>query len=242
MTRTRNTVLLLVVASLALILWDLRASNTTVRVAAQDIAAPLQRTATSVFAPFGAWARDVQQFSDPAVRAQAVAPMAVNAPEGWATAIGRVVAADIAGDRASVTIDAGSDAGIQVGNAVLATGGLVGQVARVSADSALVLLVTDPSSAIGIRVLPSKEMGVAAGSGMGQDLEVAVLNPAAEIELADQVVSLGSPERNGIPADLPVGVVQALDTSPAASGRNAGVRPVTGMTSLETLLVLTEQS
>ena len=121
MIRTRNTVLLLVVASLALDPVGSARSNTTVRVAAQEIAAPLQRTATSVFAP-GSWARDVAQFSDPAVRVQAVAPIAANAPEGWATAIGRVVAADIAGDRASVTIDAGSDDGIQVGNAVLATG------------------------------------------------------------------------------------------------------------------------
>ena len=74
MIRTRNTVLLLVVAFAGPDPVGSARSNTTVRVAAQEIAAPLQRTATSVFAPFGSWARDVAQFSDPAVRVQAVGP------------------------------------------------------------------------------------------------------------------------------------------------------------------------
>ena len=82
MARTRTTVLLLVVVSLALILWDLRASDQTLRSAAQQVVTPLQRTVTALFSPLGSWARDVQQFSDPAVRAADTADVPV--PPGWA--------------------------------------------------------------------------------------------------------------------------------------------------------------
>lgn len=107
MTRTRNLVLLLVVASVALILWDLRASDAALRSAAQQVITPLQRTATAMFAPFGQWARDVQAFSEPAARQQTAAPALAAVPAGWGSAVGRVVAADITGERAGVTIDVG---------------------------------------------------------------------------------------------------------------------------------------
>lgn len=240
MARTRTVVVLLVAASLGLILWDLRASDAGVRSAAQAVTAPLQRTVTAVFAPFGAWARQVEEFGDPEVRAVKAAE--IRAPEGWATASGRVVAADIAGDRAMVTIDVGTDDGVRKGNAVLAVGGLVGEVRTASPHAATVALVTDPGSEIGVRVLPSKEIGVSSGQGMDVDLRVDFLSPAAAAGIDDKLLTLGSTTPDGIPPDLPIGTVTSLDTSPAPSGRVVTARPVAGMTSLETLLVLTEKS
>ncbi len=240
MARTRTVVLLLVAASLGLILWDLRASDAGLRSAAQAVTAPLQRTVTAVFAPFGSWARHVEEFSDPQVRAAKAAEIA--APPGWATATGRVVAADIAGDRAVVTIDTGADDGVREGNAVLAVGGLVGEVRATTAHSATVQMVTDPGSEIGVRIMPSKEIGVSRGQGMGADLRVDFLSPAASAAIGDDLLTLGSTTRNGIPPDLPIGTVSALDTMPTPSGRVVTVVPVAGMTSLDTLLVLTEKS
>lgn len=239
MTRTRNVVVLLVVISLALILWDLRASDTAVRAAAQSVVTPLQRTATAVFAPFGAWAREVEQFSDPVART--VAAERIDTPAGWRTATGRVVAADISGSRAEVTIDLGGTRGLREGNAVLGPGGLVGTVVSVRPDAAVVRLVTDPRSAVGVRILPSQEMGVATGTGVGSDVRIDVLNPAALIAVGQNVVTLGSAQRAGIPADLPLGTLRALDAQ-ATSGRTAWTQPVTGMTSLDTVVVLTERT
>jgi rod shape-determining protein MreC len=239
MARTRTTVVLLVVASLALILWDLRASQQSLRSATQQVVAPVQRTVTSVFSPLGAWARDVQDFSDPVARASAVSQIPV--PAGWTGVPARVVAADIAGDRAAVTIDAGSRQGLAVGNAVLVTGGVVGQVRQVSAGAATVLLVTDPASVLGVRVLPSKEMGVATGQGTDADVQVDLLSPAAAVVPGDSIVTLGSDAEAGMPPGLPLGRITAVDVAPSASGRTATARPVTGMTTLETVLVLTER-
>ncbi len=240
MTRTRNLVLLLVVASVALILWDLRASDAALRSAAQQVITPLQRTATAMFAPFGQWARDVQAFSEPAARQQTAAPALAAGPAGWRSAVGRVVAADITGGRAGVTIDVGRTAGVREGNAVLAPGGLVGRIDRVFDDSASVLLISDPRSKIGVRLLTSREMGVLSGVGLGEDLSLEILNPAARVDPGDQVVSLGSEQRTGIPSGLPVGSVTGLDTQPVDSGRAASVHPVTGLTTLDTLVVLTD--
>ena len=242
MARTRTTVVVLIVASLALILWDLRASDTALRAAVHEVVTPVQRTATALFAPFGQWARDVQQFSDPVARSDAAAPIAAQAPPGWITVGGRVVAADIAGDRAAVTLDIGRSSGVSVGNAVLAPGGLVGTVFRVADDSASVLLVSDPQSTIGVRVEPSEEMGVATGAGMGRDLTVSILNPAAGVATGDKVVTLGSTQRSGVPPGLPVGTITGLNTAPVDSGRAVAVGPVAGMTTLDTLVVLTDRS
>jgi len=239
MTRTRNTVLILVVASVALILWDLRASDTAIRSVGQQVATPLQRTATAMFAPLGHWARDVGAFGDPGARAQAARPVMASVPAGWTSTTGRVVAADIAGDRATVTIDVGAEQGVEVGNAVLAVGGLVGTISQVSGGSATVLLVTDPESMVGARVRPSGEMGVVTGSGMDRDLGRDILNPAAEVAPGDQVETLGSVQRSGIPAGLPLGRIAGVDPAPVESGRSATVTPVAGTTTLETLVVLT---
>lgn len=241
MARTRNLVVVLVVASLTLILWDLRTSDAALRSAARQVVTPLQRTATAVFAPFGAWARQVQSFDDPQTRRQAAEAISVTAPPGWATAAGRVVAAEISGSRAVVTIDAGSSAGIRPGNAVLAPGGLVGRIQQVSPGAATVQLVTDPQSTIGVRVLPSREMGVVTGRGMGQDLQLELLNPAARVTASDAVITLGSTSRDGIPPGLPIGTVVGLDTEPVGSGRAGDAAPVTGTTTLDMLVVLTER-
>ncbi len=237
MVRTRTTLLLLVVASLALILWDLRASDSSVRSATQQVVTPLQRTVTAVFAPFGSWARDVSEFGDPTVRAEATADVPV--PDGWLGAPGRVIAADIAGDRAVVTVDVGSAAGVEVGDAVLVRNGVIGEVSGVSGGSAQVLLVTDPASTLGVRVLPSKEMGVLTGQGMDAPLRVDLLSPAAAAQAGDTLVTLGSDSAQGLPPGLPLAKVTAVDTAPAPSGRTATAEPVTGMTTLETVVVLT---
>lgn len=239
MARTRSTVVLLVVASLALILWDLRASDRTIRTVTQQVVTPMQRTVTAVFAPFGAWARDVQAFGDPSVRAVSARQIEIWAPAGWDTATGRVVAADIASNRAVVSLDIGRDDGVSRGNAVLAPGGLVGEVASTTPHASVVRLVSDPGSSIGVRVLASKEIGVLEGTGMDTALRVDLLSPAAPVAVGDEVVSLGSTQRDGVPPGLKVGVVSAVDTDQSPSGRVAQAEPVAGMTSLQTLVVLT---
>lgn len=241
MTRTRNTILILIVVSLALMLWDLRTSDQTLRSAAQQVVTPLQRTVTAVFAPFGSWARQVREFGDPVARSAQADRIAVVAPAGWSTADARVVAADITGDRALVTVDAGRSDGVRAGNAVLAPGGLIGEVTQVVAHSAIVRLVSDPASEIAIRVLPSKEIGVVSGRGVDSDMRLELLSPAAAVAGGDQVVTLGSTQADGIPAEVPVGRVAAVDIEPVASGRAASVQPVAGMSSLELLVVLTER-
>lgn len=239
MPRTRTTVLLLVLASLALMLWDLRAREESVRSAAQQVVVPLQRTVTAVFSPVGSWARDVQDFADPAVRAAKTADIPV--PPGWRGVPARIVAADITGDRAAVTLDAGSAQDVGVGDPVLVAAGVVGQVVEVAPRSATVLLVTDPGSSLGVRVLPSKEMGVATGQGMGADLRVDLLSPAAPVAAGDPVVTLGSGASQSLPAGLPLARITAVDTETTPSGRVAAAGPVTGMTTLETVLVLVER-
>ena len=50
-------------------------------------------------------------------------------------------------------VDAGSSAGVRVGDPVVADGGLVGHVSFVASDSSFVTLITDPSSSVSVKVL-----------------------------------------------------------------------------------------
>src|SRR5207302_10555489 len=63
----------------------------------------------------------------------------------------------------TVEIDRGTDAGIAKDMPVVAASGLVGRVTRVSRSRATVLLITDPSSAVGVKVLDTNAAGQASG-------------------------------------------------------------------------------
>ena len=65
----------------------------------------------------------------------------------------------------TVTIDAGSDAGVGPDMTVVNNDGLVGRVLRVTRSTATVLLIVDPDSTVGGRVGSSMEIGFVNGSG-----------------------------------------------------------------------------
>ena len=71
-----------------------------------------------------------------------------------------------------VEIDRGTDAGVDKGMPVVTGAGLVGRVVEASKRRATVLLITDLSSNIGVRLTASGDVGVAKGAGAGNDLPV----------------------------------------------------------------------
>ncbi len=66
----------------------------------------------------------------------------------------------------TVTIDAGSQAGIRPDMTVLNNDGLVGRVLRVTSTTATVLLIVDADSVVGGRVGQSMEVGFLHGRGV----------------------------------------------------------------------------
>jgi rod shape-determining protein MreC len=126
----------------------------------------------------------------------------------------------------TVTIGAGSADGVKTGETVLNGAGFVGVVTTASAHTATVLLATDGSAKVGVRVAPSGEIGLVTGAGEGQSgpaaLRLQVFDANAVLEPGEQVVTFGGwPYAPGVP----VGVISRVAPGVGALTKVAYVRP-----------------
>lgn len=131
----------------------------------------------------------------------------------------RGIAAPVVGRSADhwwqqVTLGRGSQGGIQVGFIVTAPGGLVGRVIGVTPNTSRVLLISDPSSQIGVTISRSRYMGFL----QGQSASYAVMqffDKVPDVRRGDVVST--SPYSQIFPSGLPVGRVKSvnMNKSPA---------------------------
>jgi len=128
----------------------------------------------------------------------------------------------------TVTIDAGSDAGLHADLTVVNDDGLVGRVLRVTRDTATVLLVIDAGSVVGGRVGSSMEMGFLEGRGAVGDgglLDLELVDRAAVPAKHDVVVTWGSDGGAPYVAGVPVGRVTAVYSSLRETAQRAEIEP-----------------
>jgi len=128
----------------------------------------------------------------------------------------------------TVTIDAGSDAGLQPDQTVLNNDGLVGRVLRVTRSTATVLLVIDAGSVVGGRVGESMEMGFLHGRGdlgdSGQ-LDLELVDQAEVPARHEVVVTWGSEGGAPYVSGVPVGRVTAVFSSIRETSQRAVIKP-----------------
>ena len=109
-----------------------------------------------------------------------------------------------------LTLGKGSAHGIKPGDIVMAPGGLLGRVEAVTAHTSRVLLVSDPSSRVGVTLSRTRAMGILRGLGS----RLAVLEffeRTTDIQVGDAIVSSGLGSH--YPGGLVVGHVQSVDFS-----------------------------
>lgn len=135
-----------------------------------------------------------------------------------------------------VIIDRGSDDGVRRGMPVVTSQGLVGRVDAVIADAARVQLITDPGSAINVRLQNSETEAVLSGSVTG-DLSLDLIPQDVAIEEADIVLTSGL--GGGYPADLIIGQVVNIQKREADLFQHASVQSVVDFTRLEIVLIIT---
>jgi rod shape-determining protein MreC len=140
-------------------------------------------------------------------------------------------------------VDAGSSAGVRVGNPVIADGGLVGHVSFVASDSSFVTLITDPSSSVSVKVLnPVGDTGLLKPSvGDPLDLLVQLLPRHARIRQEDVVVSGGfrtTDLESLYPPNIPIGRVTTADPEELASDQQVHVAPIADLRHLDFVQIL----
>lgn len=107
-----------------------------------------------------------------------------------------------------VTLGRGSQSGIQTGFVVTAPGGLVGRIVSVTPNTSRVLLVSDPTSQLGVTVSRSRHMGFLRGQSENRAV-MQFFDKVPNVRKGDAIVT--SQYSEIFPAGLPIGRVESVD-------------------------------
>ncbi|MDP2014380.1 MAG: rod shape-determining protein MreC, partial [Actinomycetota bacterium] len=132
----------------------------------------------------------------------------------------------------TVTIDIGTQDGIERDMSVINADGLVGRVSAVYRTTSTVVLIVDPSVSVGARIAGSEEVGILSGTGDLNSLEFQMLNPLADVKAAEALVTFGS--KNGKPyaPGIPIGQVIEVRGTAGQLTRVATISPFADLSSL----------
>jgi rod shape-determining protein MreC len=137
----------------------------------------------------------------------------------------------------TITIDAGTSNGIQKNMTVISGYGLVGVVKEVFTNSALVMLATDPSFKVGVRIAGSQQIGILAGLG-SINANLQLLDNQTTIKVGDVLLARGSINGRPFVPGVPVGRVTSVSNAAGAVTQSASVRYFTNFGALGVVSVV----
>ena len=254
--RSRLLLIILLVTSLFFITLDLRGSGATKssRSLTQTILAPIQRGVSDIFSPVGRFFGDIKNF--PGEKNKVLALESENAKlksqalinkdvagelkqlkgvldlagrGGYKTVSARIIGHDSSTSFSqTIAIDAGTRDGVRVDQTVISEHGLVGVVKSAEANSAIVLLMSDPAFKVGVRIARNQSIGVLTGTG-GNTFSLQLLDPAGDIQKGDALFTNGSDSNRPFVPGIPVGDVISVDHSSATLTQTATVKSYTNL-------------
>ncbi len=157
-------------------------------------------------------------------------------PKGVRLVPSRVIARSTVAWYSTVTIDVGSDQGVQVYDAVVNGQGLVGRVTAVTGNSAQVTLLTDQQSFVDAMVEPGRADGVLAGSVTG-DLTLQYVDKDQAVKVGQYVVTSGMKSSIFV-RGIPIGVVENVGNQDVELYQNIAVRPLVDFHRLDLVMVV----
>jgi rod shape-determining protein MreC len=141
--------------------------------------------------------------------------------------IGDIMDVDLDAFRERVLVDKGASQGVFLGQAVLDSGGVFGQVARIEQYTSEVILISDPAHAIPVQINRTGLRTVAVGTGDTSRLKLPYLPTSADVQVGDLLVTSGL--GGGFPVGYPVGTVARVRRDPAQSLAEVDVRPAAAL-------------
>jgi len=107
-----------------------------------------------------------------------------------------------------IILGRGRNDGVAVGDVVSGTGGLVGRVTHVTPNTSRVLLITDPTSQVGVTISRTRMMGVLRGQA-GNRAVMQFFEKEPNVRPGDTIAT--SPISQLFPAGIPIGQVESVD-------------------------------
>jgi rod shape-determining protein MreC len=152
------------------------------------------------------------------------------------TVTAQTTAIDVSNFDADITIGKGRNEGVGFGMPVVGAGGLVGQVVQANHRSAVVQLVTDGQSKVGVMVGAAGAGGtdataLAQGQGAGNPLVAVFVAATTTLHKGDMLFTDGL-QGGAFPAGIPVGRVTSLKTTAGGTEITAEVSPAADLSAL----------
>ena len=164
-------------------------------------------------------------------------------PLGFNPVTARVIARSPTIWYSTVTIDHGSGAGVHVNDPVINGDGLVGRVTSVTGGTAQVTLITDHTSAVSAKVVPSGIQGVVTPEvGNPSDLILDFIDSSRHVQPGQIVMTSGWNARglsSFYPYGIPVGRVTEATVAEQEASQQVHVKPFADLRELEFVQVLT---
>ncbi|CAB4901338.1 unannotated protein [freshwater metagenome] len=260
--RSRLLLVLLLVSSLFLITLDLRGVNLagSIRSGVSTVISPVENLFSKLLSPIGNLASDVRNFGQSKKK---IAELSKQVDElkakqiidedtvgqlnqlknvldlagrgGYKVVSARVInRGSTESFKETLTIDVGSSDGISRNMTVISESGLVGVIKSVGSNSSIVLLMSDPTFKIGVRIAGTQSIGVVSGQG-GSTYLLQLLDATGEIKVGDTLVARGSQGGRPFVPGVPVGTVTTVQSNASSITQNADV---TSSTNLEKLSIV----
>jgi rod shape-determining protein MreC len=144
-------------------------------------------------------------------------------PKGVNLVTARVIARSTSAWYSTVTINAGSDAGVDVYDPVINGQGLVGRITKVNANAAQVMLVTDQQSYIDSIVEPGGAQGIVSGSVTG-DVTLEYVDKNEKVKVGQYIVTSGR-DSSVFVRGIPIGQVESVGTQEVELYQSIAIKP-----------------
>ncbi len=237
--RSRSTIIILALASITLLTLDFQGVGIVdgVRDGARTVFGPVESAADAVVDPFrdawnGAFSYDELEAENERLRGQLeevagdeVAldevtqqlkaleeEVDLSPPAGFRAVAARVISQPSSNFDRTIEIDVGSEDGIAESMPVVTGAGLAGRVLRVSGDRSVIQLANDIDFAVGVRLVSTRDVGLARGQGQGTPLIIddGSVEVDSDVETGENVVTNGG-VRSAYPSGVPVGKVTSVE-------------------------------
>ena len=264
--RSRLLLVLLLVSSLFLITLDLRGVNLagSIRSGVANVFSPLENIASKIFSPIGNFTSDLKNFGQSKEKIEQLTKevdllksekildqdtvgqlsqlrdvLDLAGRGGYKVVAAKVInRGSSATFKQTVTIDVGSSSGIEKNMTVISDSGLVGVVKSVTSSSAIVLLMSDPTFKIGVRIAGTQSIGVVSGQG-GNSYLLQLLDATGEIKKGDVLVARGSQDGKPFVPGVPVGTVTIVQSNASSITQNADVVGISNLERIGVVAVVT---
>lgn len=263
--RARLLLVTLLVTSLLLITLDLRGVSvvTSVRNVTQSILAPFQSVGSSLLSPIGQFFGDLFNVNNTRERISELEKE--NEELKAQTIINKDIVGelkqlkdvlDLAGEARfktvsarviskggtatlseSIVIDQGANAGIRRDMTVIAASGLVGVVKSTTANTSVIMLMSDPAFRVGVRVAGKQFMGVLSGEGQ-ERYSLEMLSADAQISVGDVLLSRGSSGDSPFVPGVPVGTISFVENATGQLTKQARVKSFVDLNAIRIVSVV----